>query len=115
MLEKKRKIGRSMFPKVFSHGNILQTRLFTLRSLLNKKKNDAPSRFSFVVSKKVARTAPARNKLKRRGYAIIQKNISRARPGYTNIFFMKKSAPDVSFMEFEKEIISALKKKNIFL
>ncbi len=114
MLEKKRKIGRSVFPEVLSRGNILQTHLFTLRSLFDKKKNGAPSRFSFVVSKKVAGTASTRNRLKRRGYAIIGKNVSRTRPGYASIFFMKKGAPNVSFKILEEEIISALKKKNIF-
>lgn len=113
MLSKKQKIGRKVFPRVLSSGKALYSPLFTLRFSLDEEHRHTESRFSFVVSSKVAKTAVARNKLKRRGYAIIRKHSKHIAPGYLAVFFFKKPAHSVSFLDLEREVVSVLTMKKI--
>ena len=73
----------------------------------------AESRFSFVVSKKEVKKAVERNKLRRIGYNIIQKNISNINKGYIIAFFLKKRTLTLSKRALEEEIISLLQKANL--
>ncbi len=68
-----------------------------------------PSQISFVVSKKVAKTATARNLLKRRGYSISQRIIRDYPQGALLVFFLKKESIPLSFKNYEKEILGATK------
>ncbi len=114
MLPKKQKIQRSLFPKTFSGSKTFPSPFFTLRVFFDKKNSTTSSRFSFVVSAKVAKSAVARNILKRRGYTVMKKNISSIKPGYICAFFFKKESIKVPFKELEKEIITTLKRANVF-
>ena len=79
---------------------------------LYKKERKAP-RVSFVVSKKAAKLAVVRNKLRRTGYDTIQKNLSNIDKNCLVAVFIKKGAVTLSKKELEKEIISLLKKANL--
>ncbi|MAG12217.1 ribonuclease P protein component, partial [bacterium] len=111
---KKQKIQRSSFPKTFSGSKTFPSPFFTLRVFFDKKNSTTSSRFSFVVSAKVAKKAVARNTLKRRGYAVIKKNIPNIKSGYICVFFFKKESTRVSFKDLEKEIVITLKRANVF-
>ena len=77
------------------------------------KKDRKDSRFSFVVSKKAAKLAVARNKLRRTGYDTIQKNILHIKEDLLVAVFIKKSAAGLSKKELEEEILSLLQKANL--
>lgn len=109
MLSKKRKVKREIFRDVLLRGKSFHSALFTLRIFFDKKNSAALTRFSFVVSQKIARKATVRNELKRRGYAIIRKNISKIKLGYVCVFFLKKHFIESSIDGLEKEIIMVLK------
>ncbi len=79
---------------------------------LYKKGRKGP-RVSFVVSKKVAKLAVVRNKLRRIGYDTIQKNLSDMDKSCLVAIFIKKGAVALSKKELEKEIIFLLKKANL--
>ena len=117
MLPKKNRIPRHLFPIVFIKGKNyaslnIYMRVACLRQNSSEEKRD-PSRFSFVVSKKVAKKAVDRNKLRRIGYGVIQKEISRIKKGFLVVVFIKKSAAKLSKNELKKEIMSLLQKANL--
>ena len=85
----------------------------TLRVLSYTDFEKYPSAFSFVVSSKVARKATERNRLKRRGYAIIQKQFECIKPNHNCVFFFKKHAAELSFKDVEQEITTLLIKAKI--
>lgn len=114
-------------------GGISHSGLFSLRFLKSLPERDGSERagvekysqFSVVVSKKVAKTAILRNKIRRRGYSIFGKvseslnNPVRTdvRPGgpYYVILFAKKGAEKATFAETESQIQEILKKAKLDL
>jgi ribonuclease P protein component len=74
------------------------------------KTDNFPSQFSFVCSKKVAKTAVKRNLLRRRGYNIIGKNLVDIGRGSYCVFSFKKGAENLSFKEIEGQILFLLQK-----
>jgi ribonuclease P protein component len=79
-------------------------------SLFVYKKSDiSPSQFSFSVSKKVAKSAVIRNKLRRRGYAAIKGMLAKIKLGYYCMFSFKKGASTLSASDISKEVQDILK------
>jgi ribonuclease P protein component len=62
------------------------------------------TKVSFVVSKKIAKTAVLRNSLRRKGYSAVEKLYPEIKKGFTLIFFVKKEMRDVSFQELVSEL-----------
>ena|SRR3989344_3740940 len=113
MLKKNQKTKRAEFAPIVSRGLAFHATHLTLRTRLVKEKFlDTPT-FSFVVSRKIARTATKRNLLKRRGYAILNKQIKNIKQGYKSVFFFKKDSLTISFRELEQEILFLLKKSRL--
>ncbi len=75
-----------------------------------------PGRISYamVVSAKVAPNAADRNRLRRRGRAILQKLQKTIETGWGIAIFFKKGAPALSFSELRAEIHSLLSKTPFF-
>ncbi len=69
--------------------------------------------YTFVVSGKVAPLAVDRNRLKRRGRAILQKLSKKLAAGYGLAFFYKKGAPTLRFSEIEAEITTLLSQASL--
>jgi ribonuclease P protein component len=67
-----------------------------------------PTVFGVVVSTKVAKTAVARNKLKRRIRYILVKYINLINLNYKGIIFAKPEAKDALFNDLEKDIVYLL-------
>ena len=108
MLPKSQKISRALFKDVFSKKKNIASAFFALSFC--KTKQLLPSRFSFVVSKKIAGKATARNILKRRGYTFLQKNKKKIQSSFIVIFFLKKGVEKLSPKDFCVEMIVLLKK-----
>lgn len=102
MLPKSRRIGRQNFPGPRSGGFTLQAEHTSLRVV---PAQDQKPRFSAVISKKVAKNSPARHTWKRRVYEAIaayEKKHTVKPASY--VFFAKKGAAELSFVELSREV-----------
>lgn len=108
MLPKSQKIPRSLFKNILNRKKCAFSTIFSL--CFDKGKPSTPPRFSFVVSKKIAKQAVVRNKLRRRGYSFLQKNKKNIQPSFVVVFFLKKGAEKLSAPAFGAEITLLLKK-----
>lgn len=68
MLPRSKRLTTAIFDEVFTTGRTAHSALFTLRM----KKTDGPSRFAISVSKKIAKSAVVRNKIRRRTYSALR-------------------------------------------
>lgn len=111
MLPQKKRVERTIFPETLQRGKSGYSPFLNLKCI---KRDDAEeSKFSFVVSKAVAKKAVQRNLLRRRGYSIIKDNQAKIRDSFTCIFFFKKESNALSFKELEKDILFLLKKADV--
>ncbi len=108
MLPKKRRIERKVFPLILSQGKRYNSSHILLSVALQDEKLH-PSRFSFSVSKKIARLAVDRNRIRRRGYSIVLKNLQSLSTGFLCFFTLKKGSYPLSFEDMEKEVLILLK------
>lgn len=111
MLPKKRKVNKAILKGILKQSKIMHSSYFSLRYIKNNLTKE--SKFSFVVSKKVANKAPKRNLLKRRGYFVIKEVYKSIETGFICVFFLKKEASLLKFSDFRLEIINLLKKVHI--
>src|SRR6476620_3631920 len=111
MLPKKKRVERTIFPETLGRGKSAYSPFLNLKCLKRSDKNE--SKFSFVVSKAVAKKAVQRNLLRRRGYSVIKDNQSKIKESFTCIFFFKKESVSLSFKELEKDILFLLKKADV--
>lgn len=104
MLKKAHRIPRVEYLIVSKTGKRAHSPLFTL--IYKDNKETSHSRFSFVVSKKVAKSSPKRHTIKRWGYEIVHKNkdiLEKTPPVYA-IFIIKPEFKQTSFAAFETQI-----------
>lgn len=71
------------------------------------------SRFSFVVSKKIALRATKRNTLRRRGYRVVQKMIDSMVSGVVVLIFTKKGVEILTEELFYNELAEIFKKTGL--
>ncbi|MCK5591879.1 MAG: ribonuclease P protein component [Candidatus Pacebacteria bacterium] len=127
MLPKKNRIPRRFFPLVIIKGKNYSSfnmyiRVATLPSLFyldnqtkqtSSSKDGVFSRFSFITSKKVSKKAVTRNKFRRIGYGVVQKNIQNIKEGFLVAVFFKKNVINLSKKEIEEEMVFLFKKANL--
>lgn len=111
MLPKKRRVGKELFPDVLNKSKSFYGDSMSLRVFSVGYSNE--TRFSFVVSKKVSNKAVKRNFLKKRGYSVIKDISVNINKGFVCVFFFKKSALTLSYVDLKKEISSLLKKSRV--
>ena len=111
MLPKKNRLTTKEFSEVFSDGKTFSSNAFTLR--YTKKKNIKNTKCSFVVSKKIAKKAVERNKLRRAGYFILSEIKDSVSLGSSCIFFLKKEGKNLSPSEIKIEIKNLLRKAGV--
>jgi len=112
MLSQKKRVQRPLFPRVVKAGKTYSSPYLSVRVLFAPEQA-TPSKHSFVVSKKVAKSAPQRNLLKRRGYSIIENLGDGVPDGFILIYYLKKGTPKLSYKELEKELHELLKKAQV--
>lgn len=83
MLPKNRRIPRKMFPLLAKGAKVFKNKLFLLRFIQGKDKN---SRFCFSISKKVAKSAVVRNRMRRAGYRLLTKYIPQIKSNTIALF-----------------------------
>ena len=101
MLPKGQRVKKALFTKVFRLGRVFSSPYLNLRVTETPKET---SRFSFVVSKAVAKSAAKRNLLRRRGYSVIREMKELSPKESISIFFLKKGAEKLSYRNFSEEI-----------
>ena len=111
MSKTKQKVTRDLFATVLAKGRIYHSPHLSFR--IHTTSQEETSAFSFVVSKKVARLAVSRNRLKRRGRSVIKKIEHCIHKPYIGAFFFKKGSVKISFQELEEEILQLLKKAKV--
>jgi len=110
MLPKKHKINKEILKKAIKLGKRSDSNPLYLKVI--HIKSNVPA-FSFVVSKKISKSAVKRNTIKRRARHAIWKNISIFKPGVAAVFFFKPGSEKINFQEVEKTIIALSKKAGI--
>ncbi len=121
MIPKNQRISRENFEIIMKKGGLTNSGLFSLRFLKNLPAQDRTdlegpentTHFSVVVSKKVAKTAVLRNKIRRRGYSVLGKMRKSLNNPYFIILFAKKGAEKATFAETEAQILEILKKAKL--
>ena len=113
MLAKKNRISRALFNTLLKDGAFFPSANLSLRVTKTQK---GLSKFSFVVSKKVSKSAVVRNLLRRRGYSALQSALDREKistGGFLGAFFFKKGADKLDFKSIQSEVVFLLKKGGI--
>lgn len=105
MLPKNKRVTKDIFQTVLKKGNIVSGSFFLFRYTSFER----PA-YSFVVSKKIAKTATKRNSLRRIGYNILRNYELKPIAG---VFFYKKEALNVKNIEIKQDIELILKKTKL--
>ena len=71
------------------------------------------SKFYFVVSGKIIKKAVKRNLFKRRGRHITKS--AKTKNGYIAVFFAKKGAGNLEYLDFKAEILDLIEKVGILI
>ena len=111
MLPKKSRVKKESFSKIMKEGVFLHTPSFYLR--VQDRRDNSPSRFSFVVPAKVKKTSVGRHLIKRKMTSAVEKVLLDIKPGLSVIIFAKKDVFTHTFSEIEKEVLELLKKAKI--
>jgi ribonuclease P protein component len=82
MFPKNRRVPRRMFPLLLDGAKVFKNNVFLLRFV----PLDGISRFCFSVSKKVAKNAVARNRMRRAGYRLLEKYIPKIKSTVLAVF-----------------------------
>ena len=101
MLPKKNRVNKKEIDILFKEGKSVTSPNLTFRFLI--KKLPVP-KISVIAPKAVSKLAVKRNLLRRRGYAALEKHISKA-PSLFGVFIFKKYQDDVLIIENEIENI----------
>jgi ribonuclease P protein component len=79
-------------------GKIFHSPFFLLKAMKSLEEQ-GPSRFSVSVSKKVAKGAVLRNKIRRRTYSALQPLYNRVQPGFRIVLIAKNPVLEASLEE----------------
>jgi len=110
MLSKNRRIPRKLIEKILKEGKTVRGRNLFLKYSLNPGK---PASFAFIISSKTVKKAVLRNKLKRRGRAIIFNFLPEIKDGYSVLIFFEKGSVEMKFAELKQEIRSLFQKAGL--
>lgn len=121
MLSKKNRTDKKTVDNIFKKGTFVGSANLVLKYI--KENNGEIPQISFIAPKGVAKKAVDRNKLRRRGYAVISKYIQYFPVGFSGAFVFGKNSLILfggrkktnydPILDLEKEIKFILKKINL--
>jgi len=112
-LAKKYRLGQQKeFELVKKRGKLYSTSLLGLLVLPAEKK-ETPSRFGFLISRKVDRRAVWRNRLRRRLAAVVNSLLPRIKNGWRVIFLPRPSLKDQSLTAIREMVEELLSQANL--
>ena len=103
--------NRREFRSVFKYGKSTANRYFVVYT--NRKKADEPVRIGVSISKKVAKNAVARNRLKRLIKEIVRHRIAQISPGQDLVIIARKDAVKLDYHQAEQSLLHLLKKARL--
>lgn len=111
MLIKENRLKKKIdFETVFKKGKGFGEGFLILKTAKNKLDK---SRFGFIVSKKTAKKAVVRNKIRRRLGSIIRGRLKEVQNSFDNIIIALPGSGAKSFKETEEAVIKLLKKAKL--
>ena len=110
MLPKKHRSNKDILKKTLRFGKRFDSEFSFLKIIPIKNNN---SSFSFVVSKKTAKSAVKRNTIKRRARHIVARNIALFKSGADVAYFFKPGSDKLKSKELERDILALSKKAKI--
>lgn len=101
---------KEWFPIIYKKGRRFQSGIFQLFVLaIPGQKTKA----SFIISQKILKKAVERNKVKRRGRAVISRNFSKLKKNQALVFVLKSYNDKISFADLEENICRLLREAKI--
>lgn len=110
MLKRERGLRKEEIEEIIKRGRSMHSPFMSIRYFIDSNKN---SRFSFVISSKVSKSAVSRNLFKRRCRAIIKKHLNKIKYGGSFIFFAKNGVSERSYKELELDVIGLLERSKM--
>ncbi len=108
MLPKQKRITKDSFKSILLKGALYHADYFTLRTIPSEKEG-----FAVSVSKKVAKGAVDRNRIRRRAYSVIRSLLHQIKSNSMSILSAKSNAKDISFGSTREDIEKLLKKARL--
>lgn len=100
MLPRSQRNSTPSFKDIIKNGQFFHDQFFIFRIL----KKQGKSHFSVSVSKKIAKTAVLRNKIKRRVYSIIKKISNKLNNGFNVVIIVKLGIENVEYLKLYSDI-----------
>jgi len=100
-----------MFPLLQNGAKTFKNKLFLLRFVVKNEPKNKESRFCFSVSKKIAKMAVLRNKLRRTGYQSLKEHLLKIKPEILAIFSFKEVPKNKE--EIDQNLESILKESKL--
>lgn len=98
---------------LFHKGQMFRSRSVSVRVAANPKRTD--SRVSVIVTKKVQKAAPRRNRIRRRVYEVVRTNWDHLAPGHDILISVyDPQAGVMPYAELEKTIVGVFKQAHIW-
>lgn len=110
MLPKKNRLSRRVIREVIKKGKTVRSGNISLKYLIFSPQKPL---FSFVVSLKTVKNAASRNKLKRRGRAVVFGLLPSIKEGYRAVIFFGKESEKLRFPALKEEITKLFRKAGI--
>jgi ribonuclease P protein component len=112
MLPHSQRLSTAVFDEVFKSGRLVHTGLFTVKV----KSTTGTSRFAVSVSKKIAKNAVDRNKIRRRTYSaigVVLKGKKSIKKPICGVFVSKKGVEKASMDEIKADILAFFVKNGL--
>lgn len=109
---------RTEFKRIKKEGRIIQGRFFSLLICPQLPITNCqllPSRFAFIVSKKISPLASRRNRIRRLLSEAIYSFLSKIKPGFDFVFLIKKTIIGKNLVEIKREVESLLINEKFFI
>jgi ribonuclease P protein component len=105
--------GHGALRLLFGHGRTLRFKSLSLRAAAHPRRTN--SRVAVVVSKKVIKASPKRNRVRRRVYEILRNHWSNIKAGHDVLITIYDPAVwDMPHDQLQAEVIDALKKARLW-
>ncbi|HEC33030.1 MAG TPA: ribonuclease P protein component [Candidatus Kaiserbacteria bacterium] len=108
MIPSKYRLRRGKKQKSAPNGRFFSSDTVSI-SMSSTTNNSSNSKFTVVVSKKIIKTAVARNLLKRRVYSVISHHLFNIKPGVYMVY-IKKEAKSATYKKLKEDIGNVFKK-----
>lgn len=105
--------GYGSLKYLFHKGTTYRSRSLSVRAVSNTRRTD--SRCAVIVTKKVQKAAPRRNRIRRRVYEVIRANWSNIKPAHDILISVyDPQAGEIPYEELEQQIVRVLKQAGVW-